>query len=381
MAKSINFLTVDSKKFAAAENKKDLELYIVEGDSAGGTAKSARDRHFQAVLCLRGVPANTYGMNYLKVEDNVELKMLADIMRTKLGPKFSLKNCPYSKIIMATDADIDGNRITSLLSAFFMSHMPEVVERGMLYKVIPPLYRITNGKHKGEFIDTKKDYLDFIQKNVSKNNVVKVKNKQLSDKQLKELIDINKHYIRALTKASNRTVVHPQILEIVLNNIGLSDTKLCNLINKRYKFLKAEKVKNKITISGVYNKQFQFAVIDDKLMKKTVELRSLIDVNKNHLGLEFNLNGEDVTIGELLTSFKANEPKLQRFKGLGEMGQKDLWETTMDPERRNLIRLTTADLQKDLNNFAVLHSSSAKAVNERASLISKFKIDIDDIDN
>lgn len=381
MAKSINFLTVDNRKFAAAENKKDLELYIVEGDSAGGTAKSARDRKNQAVLCLRGVPANTYGLSYLKVRENVELQMLADIMRTEIGPKFSLKKCPYTKIIIATDADIDGNRITSLLSTFFLCHMREVVERGMLYKVIPPLYRIKNGRHKGEFIETKKDYLEFMQKSITQNNVIKVKNKELSNKQIKELLDLNKHYMRALTKASNRTVVHPQILEIVLNNMGLSDTKLCNLINKRFEFLKAEKVKNKITISGVYNKQFQFAVIDDKLMDKTVELRNLIDVNKKFLGLEFNLNGTNVTIGELLKNFKDCEPVLQRFKGLGEMNQSDFWDTSMDPDKRNLIRLTSEDLENDIKNFAVLHSRNAKAVNERASLISKFKIDLEDIDN
>ena len=124
----------------------DSELFIVEGDSAGGSAKQGRDRNTQAILPLRGKVLNTESATLKKMMDNKEIQDLVTAIGCGIGPKFDIRGLRYDKIILLADADSDGHHITTLLLTFFYRHMPQLITNGKLYIAVPPLFRIDIGK-------------------------------------------------------------------------------------------------------------------------------------------------------------------------------------------------------------------------------------------
>ena len=190
------------------------ELLIIEGKSAKGSVNSARfDRDTQAVFSIRGVPLNSFGLNIDKVLQNVEFNNLIKILGCNCGHKFDMSKLKYNKIILMSDADSDGYAITSLLSAFFMTHLPEIIKDGRLYKAVTPLYKIKS-KYK-EFVLNKKEFVEIFEKQVRDNIGVKMPGSKTfySDKELQELLMVNKNYLEELTRLSNRIVINPNILE------------------------------------------------------------------------------------------------------------------------------------------------------------------------
>lgn len=352
-----------------------------------GAAKLARDKYFQALFAVKGVPANTYNYSTLDVRNNAELSQLATILGTDLGNKFDIKKCKFKRILIGTDADADGYKITSLLEVFFIVHMPELIEAGMVYKMLPPLYALQGGKkiNGSEYIDSKKDLNQIIQKEVSNNNTIKSEKtgKNLKPKEIVELIQVNRDYVRQLVRLSNRTSVDAELLEFAIKNKECTAKQLANKLNKAFKHMNAvAQGKDKVLAEGVFSKEFQYAVIDEKLMKKAKEVSALIDHNEKKLyGMDFKLNGEKISMYSMMTSLLGYSPKTIRFKGLGEMDPKQLWKSTLDPENRRLIRLTTEDVKKDISKFSILHSDKKKDRDARAEMFRMFKIDREDIDN
>lgn len=135
-----------SEKFADCINKTGGEIFLVEGNSAGGSAKTARNVYTQAIYPMRGKPLNTYGKELADIIENKEIKDILSILGCGIGENFNIKNLRYDKIIFMADADVDGGHINCLLTTLFLYHVPQLIEAGKVYCAVPPLYKVTKGK-------------------------------------------------------------------------------------------------------------------------------------------------------------------------------------------------------------------------------------------
>lgn len=198
------------------------EIMIVEGDSASGTVKQAMNRLFQEIYKMRGVPKNTVGRPFSEVWDNVELKGLTTVLTNGKGPKIKAEECPYDKIIIKSDADVDGHRITSLLSGYFLYHMPQLVEAGKVYKLLPPLYKVTKG-NKDIYFNDNRSYAKYVQKEIVANMTIYIPqgkiNYKCTDDDIIELMLNTKDYYRELKKRSRNAVMDTLLFEFILTNL------------------------------------------------------------------------------------------------------------------------------------------------------------------
>jgi len=373
----------------------NTELYIVEGDSAGGSAKQGRDRKFQAILPIRGKLINVEKARLDKVLQNNEIRTMITAIGTGIGDgegegAFNLEKLRYHKIIIMTDADVDGSHIRTLLLTFFYRQMPQLVKQGFVYIAQPPLYSITR-KKKTDYID------DDVQLNriLLQNGTEEVKLKNLADgreftpKQLEEILtlleSLDKHatYIKRLggdfadyvekrakdgtlpqfmvkVRDGNDEAVHyfltkPEVDEFKAANNDLfgGDTEV-----ERRKDGPTRRAKE-------YNLHLESKATGDlldKLGKKGLAVDHYTAQDKPLFELTEG-EGERATvtplfsIPEILTGVKTVGKKgiqMYRFKGLGEMDAKELFETTMNPVKRKLLRIELTDAVEAEEMFVTL---------------------------
>ncbi|MEI8291289.1 MAG: DNA topoisomerase (ATP-hydrolyzing) subunit B [Verrucomicrobiota bacterium] len=361
----------------------NTELYIVEGDSAGGSAKQGRDRKFQAILPIRGKLINVEKARLDKVLQNNEIRTMITAIGTGIGDgegegAFNLDKLRYHKIIIMTDADVDGSHIRTLLLTFFYRQMPQLVKQGFVYIAQPPLYSITR-KKKTDYID------DDVQLNriLLQNGVEEVKLKNLADgrefnpKQLEEILalleSLDKHatYIKRLggdfadyveKRAKDGTL--PQYMVKVrdgnndtvhyfITNDELEEFKLANsdLFSADTEVRKKEGPTRRVKISSLHLEGKAIADLLGKLSRKGLAVEHYAAQDKPLFELTEG-EGERATltplfsIPEILAGVKNVGKKgiqMYRFKGLGEMDAKELFETTMNPVNRKLLRIELTD--------------------------------------
>ena len=366
-------------------NPENTELYIVEGDSAGGSAKQGRDRKFQAILPIRGKLINVEKARLDKVLQNNEIRTMITAIGTGIGDgegegAFNIEKLRYHKIIIMTDADVDGSHIRTLLLTFFYRQMPQLVKQGFVYIAQPPLYSITR-KKKTDYID------DDVQLNriLLQNGVEEVKLKNLADgkefnpKQLEEILalleSLDKHatYIKRLggdfadyveKRAKDGTL--PQFMIKVRD--GNDETVHYFLSSKEVDAFKAENADlfggdtemvekkkegptRRAKVSDLHLESKAIADLLGKLTKKGLATDHYAAQDKPLFELTEG-EGERATttplfsIPEILSGVKAVGKKgiqMYRFKGLGEMDAKELFETTMNPAVRKLLRIDLTD--------------------------------------
>src|SRR5664280_1038505 len=361
----------------------NTELYIVEGDSAGGSAKQGRDRKFQAILPIRGKLINVEKARLDRVLQNNEIRTMITAIGTGIGDgegegTFNLEKLRYHKIIIMTDADVDGSHIRTLLLTFFYRQMPELVKQGFVYIAQPPLYSITR-KKKTDYID------DDVQLNriLLQNGTEEVKLKNLADgreftpKQLEEILalleSLDKHatYIKRLggdfanyvekraadgmlpqymvkVRDGNDDTVH-----YFITGEELEEFKLANgdLFNGDTEVRKKDGPTRRAKISDLHLEGKAIADLLGKLSKKGLAVDHYAAQDKPLFELTEG-EGERATvtplfsIPEILDGVKTVGKKgiqMTRFKGLGEMDAKELFETTMNPTNRKLLRIELTD--------------------------------------
>jgi len=361
-------------------NPEFCELFLVEGESAGGTAKQGRDRRFQAILPLKGKILNVEKARFDKMLSSEEIKTLISALGTGIGREdFDVSKVRYHKLIIMCDADVDGSHIRTLILTFFFRQMQEIINRGYLYVAQPPLYKVAEGR-KETYLKDEEEYHAFLVQRIQDNWELgfadnggrKLKGSRLAN-YLEHVEEFREQMKRLVSRGYPEDALRVALLQ------GLTDKKSLNDHDRLYQ------IGQVIEASGFHNvdvgkdEEHGTGYLSFNSRRDGVEREVRLDwdlvstaeyraMSRNKLGLEamrttgFQLqkgdNTESVdTLDEALETLYSGAKKglsIQRYKGLGEMNADQLWDTTMDPERRRLLQVRIEDEVGADDLFSVL---------------------------
>ncbi len=375
------------------------EIFIVEGDSAGGSAKQGRDRRNQAILPLKGKILNVEKARFDKMISSEEIRTMIAALGTGIGEKdYNIDSIRYHKIIIMTDADVDGAHIRTLLLTFFFRQMPDLIDKGYLYVAQPPLYRVLN-KKKELFIKDEEGFNDFILTRISENEAVLLDDgREISGNRLITMLNRLVRFFERLDKLSRKGFSSKFIEFLVLNGVtNKRQFKDRSFMENLFDKLEEGGFSVSDISLGEEDGYYEFSVTETKNgghrfevdweFLSSPELRQLMELSDDFCDLKrgsFRVGGEEREKIEdpeqLLNEFMEKAKKglgIQRYKGLGEMNPDQLWNTTMDPEKRTLVKVRVEDAVEADNIFTILMGDK---VEPRREFIQKNALEVTDLD-
>ncbi|HEY1760809.1 MAG TPA: DNA topoisomerase (ATP-hydrolyzing) subunit B [Bryobacteraceae bacterium] len=375
------------------------ELFLVEGESAGGTAKGGRDRRYQAILPLRGKILNVEKARYDKMLGHEEIRCMITAIGTGIGKDdFDPAKLRYGKIIIMTDADVDGSHIRTLLLTFFFRHMQELIKRGHIFVAQPPLYRIKRGKSE-KYIKNDEEFTREILRRATDNLKVELSDKSvLAGKELLNFLVQLDEFQQTFRKLERR-LREPRVVEVLARAELAIDTKADFTVEANvravYEGLKELKVETElkreeehsawmVTYKDPTNAERAINVelaAQPEYKRLRHKARQTAKLNlPPFVAVKDNARDTLATWRDLLAHVKGEgtrEINVQRYKGLGEMNAEQLWETTMNIDTRTLLKISLEDLVQSDQIFTTLMGED---VENRRKFIEENALDVRNLD-
>ncbi len=385
------------------------ELFLVEGESAGGTAKGGRDRRYQAILPLRGKILNVEKARYDKMLGHEEIRAMITALGTGIGKDdFDVTRLRYGKIIIMTDADVDGSHIRTLLLTFFFRHMQELIKRGHIFVAQPPLYRIKKGKSE-KYIKDDKEFTREILRRATENLRVEISQTEAGKPVSFEGTELRNHLMAldelAVTwRKMEKRLRDPRVVDILARTDLAIDTKadFGEQVNLKpvHEALKALKIDTELKHEEEHS-AWMVTYRDPTQAERAINLELAAQPEYKRLRslsrqtAKFNhspflvLKGESSATnrGETLANWRdvlayvknegTREVQVQRYKGLGEMNATQLWETTMNIDTRTLLKVSLEDLVVSDQIFTTLMGEDVEA---RRKFIEENALDVRNLD-
>ncbi|MBO5790938.1 MAG: DNA topoisomerase (ATP-hydrolyzing) subunit B [Lentisphaeria bacterium] len=394
------------------------ELYIVEGDSAGGSAKKGRDSKYQAILPIRGKIINVEKVRLDRVLDNKEVQSLIYAVGCGIGENFDVEKARYHRVVIMTDADVDGSHIRTLLLTFFFRHMKPLIEAGYVYIAKPPLFKVSRGK-KERYIDTEDQLNRYLtQLGLDDMTFAKADGSEMDKDTAANLIELYnrgahittglrrgggfepEEYFKAITPEGVCPPAHLTIRQadgIYRSSFVYGDEELARLVSEAEAELDAalpklpenatdadaemrrQEIKRRIDVAHIFEAP-ECTLFVKELAQFNIKPENLYGESDEVL---FYAGNEPVhSLAGFFTAVRRSGQssggvRIQRYKGLGEMNSNQLWETTMDPERRTMIKVTMEDAIEADRIFNLLMGD---VVEPRREYIEKHAANVKDLD-